>query len=125
MPAMQLIYLDFDYSEDDEGTGLFDALATVNGARWPALQAEAAAVLAWAHAHFPDGPAPVEDGGSWSHDLHARQELTVPVAVRFDAERGTLETNPGTPDAPRHTLGLSISGTAAFCAALREAFGLE
>ena len=35
---MTLDYLDFDYSEDDEGTGTFDAMACVTEAQWARLQ---------------------------------------------------------------------------------------
>ena len=39
---MNLQYLDFDYSEDADGTGTFDAMASVSPAQTPALQAPAA-----------------------------------------------------------------------------------
>ena len=37
---MTLDYLDFDYSEDEEGTGTWDAMASVKAERVPALAAE-------------------------------------------------------------------------------------
>ena len=46
---MTLNYLDFDYSEDADGTGTFDAMASVLPAQLPALHAEITQVLAWAH----------------------------------------------------------------------------
>ena len=36
---MPFDYLDFDYSEDDEGTASWDALASVTAERLPALTA--------------------------------------------------------------------------------------
>ena len=43
--AMTLDYLDFDYSEDEEGTGTWDAMASVKAERVPALAAEIAQLL--------------------------------------------------------------------------------
>ena len=43
---MPLNYLDFDYSEDADGNGTLDAMASVLPAQLPALQNEIAAVLA-------------------------------------------------------------------------------
>ena len=61
---MPLNYLDFEYSEDADGNGTLDAMASVLPAQLPALQSEIAAVLAWAHAHWPGACAPLEDGGA-------------------------------------------------------------
>ena len=44
-----LHFLDFDYSEDDEGTGTFDAMACVTEAQWARLQHEITQVLQWCH----------------------------------------------------------------------------
>ena len=46
MQPMNLNYLDFDYSEDADGTGTFDAMASVSPAQVPALHAEISAMLA-------------------------------------------------------------------------------
>ncbi len=96
-----LRYLDFDYSEDTEGIGTFDAMASTAPERSAAVQAEIDAVLAWAEAQFPDMRGALADGADWDFDL---QEL----------DEG--------PD--RRTLVLSLSGSEAFCEALRERFGL-
>jgi hypothetical protein len=122
---MPLHYLDFDYSEDYEGTGTFDAMAAASPAQWPAVQAEVAQVLAWAHAQFPDACGPADDGGEWDYDLGAVQEVATPLALEFDGASGRIAAQPGTPGAVRTTVTLSLSGSAAFCAALREAFGLD
>ncbi|MFT3814062.1 MAG: hypothetical protein QM740_11865 [Acidovorax sp.] len=96
-----LDYLDFDYSEDAEGVGTWDALACVPPDRLPAVQAEAAQLLDWARRTFPGGQGPCEEGGAWDCDLHTRAEAD-----------------------GRVTLALSISGSPAFGEALRAAFGL-
>jgi len=97
-----LRYLDFDYSEDAEGHGTFDAMASVAPERAHEVQAEIAQVLAWAEAAFPDARGALDEGASWDFDLqHARDD------PRFD------------------TFGFSIVGIAAFCAALRERFALD
>ena len=121
---MTLHYLEFDYSEDADGTGTFDAMASALPAQWPALQAEVAEVLQWAHAQCPDACGPLEEGGEWQYDLQGVLETATPLALAFDPASGSIASAPGTPAPPRTTLTLSVSGTAAFCGALREAFGI-
>ena len=98
-----LSYFDFDYSEDELGWGNFDAMASVLLAQRAALHAELAQVLNWAHRAFAHQQAPLDEGGEWDYDLQEHQEVCPPTAVR-------------------HTLTLSISGTAAFCAAFKQQF---
>ena len=97
-----LRYLDFDYSEDTEGHGTFDAMATTVPANTREVLAEVAQVLAWANATFPDAQGALEDGAAWDFDLQQTSE-----APELD------------------TVTFSISGTAEFCAALREQFKLD
>lgn len=94
-------YLLFDYSEGDDGTGLFEAMASVLPGRAAAVEAEIEQVLAWAEASFAGRRGPVEAGGEWDADLHVEDE--------------------GAP-APRRTWTLSITGTPAFCEAFGERF---
>lgn len=94
-----LRFLEFDYSEDTQGHGTFDGMASVPPKRLPDLEAEIARVLAWAEATFPDSRGALDEGATWDFDLQQTQE-----DERFD------------------TVTLSISGTAAFCAAMREQF---
>lgn len=122
---MTLNYLDFDYSEDADGTGTFDAMASVSPAQVPALYAEVAALLAWAHAQFPDACGPEEDGGEWQYDLQGVQETSTPLTLEYEPGARSIHTVAGAPLAPRTTLTLSISGGPSFCAALRDSFGIE
>lgn len=125
MTHMNLNYLDFDYSEDAEGVGTFDAMASVSPAQVPALHAEISAVLAWAHQHWPDACGPSEDGGEWQYDLQGVQEVSTPLVLAFDGATGPLRAASGSPAPTRTTITLTVSGTPAFCSALREAFGIE
>ena len=122
---MLLRYLDFDFSEDTEGTGTFDAMASVAPAQVAALQAEISAVLAWAHQHWPDACGPAEHSGAWLYDLRGVQEVSTPLVLEFDETAGQLHTMAGSPAPPRTTITLTISGSADFCATLREAFDVE
>jgi hypothetical protein len=122
---MPLRYLDFDFSEDAEGTGTFDAMASVPPELVPTLQAEISAVLAWAHQHWPDACGPSEDGGAWQYDLRGVQEVSTPLVLEFEETSGQLRTVAGSPAPPRTTITLTISGSADFCETLREAFGIE
>jgi hypothetical protein len=98
----ELRYLDFDYSEDIEGHGTFDAMASTAPAKTREVLAEVAEVLAWANATFPDAQGALEDGAAWDFDLQQTSETPELDTVTF-----------------------SLSGTADFCAALREQFKLD
>ena len=98
----ELRYLDFDYSDDTEGHGTFDAMASTAPAKTREVLAEVAEVLAWANATFPDAQGALEDGAAWDFDLQQTREA---------------------PDLD--TVTFSLSGTTDFCAALREQFKLD
>lgn len=96
---MPLNYLIFDHSEDTEGIGTFEAMASVTADHLEAVHAEVASVLAWAFATFIDAHGPLDQGFEWDHDLLVQQEST------------TL-----------HTVTLLLSGGTAFCRAFAERF---
>ena len=98
---MSLRWLDFDYSEGSDETGVFDAMASVELKNATEVEAEIASVLAWAEATFPGQRGPVEEGSEWDCD------------VSVTDEQGGV---------PRRCFSLSISGTAMFCGAFRERF---
>jgi hypothetical protein len=125
---MTLRFLDFDYSEDDAGNGVFDAMAAVWPDQLSALQAEITRVLAWAHQQFGYGHGPLDEGGEWDYDLTGSDETSPAQTLVFDVETQVLSKTPvESADTPhsRYTLSLSLSGTPAFCAAFREAFALD
>lgn len=119
---MALQYLDFDYSEDAHGHGSFEAMASVTSARLQALHAEIVQVLTWAHANFAGQRAPLEEGGEWDYHLEGQEEWSVPEMFHYDEVALSLASRRGPAGAPRHTVTLTISGAAGFCAALRERF---
>ncbi len=96
---MPLDYLIFDHSDDTEGIGTFEAMASVTADHLDTVHAEVALVLAWAFEAFPDAQGPLDQGFEWDHDLQVQQEST------------TL-----------HTVTLLLSGGAAFCQAFAERF---
>ena len=118
---MSLDYLDFDFSGDDHEHGSFDAMASVAPAQLHALQAEMARVLDWAERAF--GPAAaLEEGGDWDYELQGTRETSVPLQVQYGS--GGLSLHDAGPGVPRVTLSLTLTGTPAFCAALRDAFSI-
>lgn len=117
-----LAYLDFDYSEDAEGHGSFDAMAAAGPAQWDALQGEVVRVLDWAQRRF-GRPAPLDEGGEWDVELQGVRELSTPLAVRFRAGQGLMLQDAGAA-MQRTTLTLTLVGSAAFCEAFREAFAV-
>ncbi len=122
---MTLNYLDFDYSEDADGVGTLDAMASASPAQVPALHAEIVAVLAWAHQHWPGACGPVEEGGEWHYDLQGVQEVSTPLTLALDDATLQLRVAAGSPAPARTTVTLTLSGSAAFCGALRDAFGID
>jgi hypothetical protein len=122
---MMLRFFEFDYSEDTEGVGVFDAMASVGPQQVAVVHDEVAQVLRWAHDHFPHGRGPVGEGFDWDYDLQSQQEYTVSEAMVFDERTGTVSVRPQTKGVPRHTVTLSLSGSDAFCHALREQFDLS
>jgi hypothetical protein len=117
-----LHYLDFDYAEDEQGHGSFDAMAAVGPSQVRALQDEVARVLDWAHAAFGE-PGPLDEGSEWDCELQGVREVATTLEVRHRHGAG-LELQPGATGEPRVTISVTLTGTPAFCAALREAFAL-
>ncbi|HSW18846.1 MAG TPA: hypothetical protein VLJ86_16615 [Ramlibacter sp.] len=122
---MQLQYLDFDYSEDAEGNGSFDAMAAAAPAQLPLLEAEVLRVLAWADKAFGGGQGPLDAGGEWDFALQGSREVTTPLDVQWNAQAGRLDMHEAGAEASRVTLSLTLSGTPAFCAAFRDEFTID
>jgi hypothetical protein len=118
---MDLHYLVFDFSDEDSGAGSFDAMAAVRPDRLPALLGEIETVLRWAQGAFGVPGAPPEDG-DWDYDLQAVADPDRPLATAWDASASkvTLADAGGA----LTTVTLTLTGSPAFCAALRESFGL-
>lgn len=122
MSAGALDWLDFESTEDEEGHGSFDAMAAAPLAQLPALQAEVARVLDWAHANF-GAPGPLDEGGVWDHELQGVREVATTLAVTH-RPGGGLALQDGATGQPRVTLSLTLTGTPQFCEAFRQAFAL-
>jgi hypothetical protein len=121
---MPLNYLDFDYSEDANGVGTFDALAATAPAHHAAVLAEVASVLAWAHQAFAAQRAPLDEGGEWDYDLQGWREFSAPDCLQFDEPSGDLRVEPQAAGVARHSVSLSVTGTPGFCAAFGQRHGL-
>lgn len=103
---MPLKFLEFDYSEDPQGWGTFDAMASVRPDQVAAVRTEVVQVLEWAHAAFPGLQAPLDEGGEWDFNLQEQEE---------DASEAAAGGN-------WYTLTLSMVGSPQFCAAFRARF---
>lgn len=119
---MGLRYLSFDYAEGSDGTGTLEAAASTWPEQVAAVHAEVVRVLEWAHAEFPGRRGPPEEGFDWDYDLHGLRELTAPEALHYDEAARRVTVQAGPTGKARHTLTLSLSGSAQFCEAFLEAF---
>ncbi len=118
--ALQLLY--FDYSDGSDGHGLLDAMAACAEPRLAALEAELARVLDWCHAQHPAGPGPLDEGHEWDFDLQGRREWSADEGLRYDPLQKRFARQAGPAGAVRHTVNLSITGSAGFCSAFLAAF---
>ncbi len=119
---MPLKYLEFDFSEDADGVGTFDALAATAPVHHAAVLAEVATVLAWAHHAFEAQRAPLDEGGEWDYDLQGWREFSAVDVLHFDDNRGEVSVQSQAAGATRHTVSLSVTGTPGFCGAFGERF---
>ena len=115
---MQLEYLLFDTTDEENGACSFDAMASVLPARVPALMDEVEAVLRWVYHDF-GAPSAAEDGGEWDFELQAVDEHDVPFEISYDFNCGRVSMQQVT---GRLTLVLTLSGSRSFGAAFRDAF---
>lgn len=122
--SQTLRFLHFDCSEDSAGLASFEAMASLGAAQWPALQAEVAAVLDWAHQGFAGVRGPLEEDGDWDYDLHASLETVAALELDYDPAARRLAGGPVGEGLPRYTLTLTLGGTPGFAQALRERFDL-
>lgn len=122
---MALDYLDFEYSEDEDGNGTWDAMASVADTRWTALLDEVRQVLQWASQDFRGRRAPLDEGGDWDYDLSAQDDDNGrALHIRWNAQ--SAQVNAKAPQAGGYTtLTLTLTGHAAFADGLRQRFALE
>lgn len=104
--ALTLTYLEFDLGETTDGVHTLEALASVQAAHRLALAAEVEAVLTWCRTRFPNGPGPLDEG----HDWDMACDWTVDGGGDHEGAQAW------------HTVGLTLTGPAAFAEALTHAW---
>lgn len=95
----KLHYLIFDASDDGEGNGCWEAMASVRAPQVAALQAEVQAVLGRAEACAPGPRGPLDEGGVWDADLHTQTDgewttLTLTLVGPWDWGAALLTESP-------------------------------
>ena len=71
---MPLQYLIFDASDDGQGNGSWEAMASVRAPQLPAVRAEVQKVLARAAANSLGPRGPLDDGGAWDADQYMQTD---------------------------------------------------
>lgn len=120
--SVPLHYLDFDYSEDADGMGTFEAMASTQAAQAGRVHQEIIRVLNWAHRTFSGMRARLDEGGEWDFDLQGQQEWSAMEALTYDEATGQLIACLEAPGVPRHSITLSLTGSPQFCEAFRQQF---
>jgi len=69
-----LHYLIFDATDDGEGTGTWDAMASVRAADLQAALSEVRTVLDAAERHSPGPRGPLDEGGVWDTDMQVQPD---------------------------------------------------
>ena len=124
MPTTTLDYLIFDYSEDDEGTATWDAMATVRADRLPALESEVLQVLRWAEQQFPQQRGAIDEGAAWDFDLSARTAAGDDIRITANLAVPALYHAPLAAEQTL-TLTLTLTGRSAFADAFVQAFEVK
>ena len=115
-----LNYLDFETSDDGDGTTTFDAMAYATADRWPALQAEVVQVLSWCTDEFGP-PGPLDRGHDWDMDLQLQSDAGHVLGQGWDGKLRTLVAT-GITGATAMQLCLTVSGGYDFKDALSAEF---
>ena len=71
---MTLNYLIFDASDDGEGTGTWEAMASVRAADLPAVLAEVEQMFTAAERESPGPRGPLDDGGAWDAEQQVQTD---------------------------------------------------
>lgn len=71
---MTLNYLIFDTSDDGEGTGTWEAMASVRAAELPAVLTEVHQVLTAAERQSPGPRGPLDEGGTWDAEQQVQTD---------------------------------------------------
>ena len=69
-----MTFLLFDASDDGQGQGCWEAMASVQAVRLPELMADVDAALHEAERSAPGPRGPLEEGGAWDADLQVQAE---------------------------------------------------
>jgi hypothetical protein len=71
---MHLHYLIFDASDDGEGTGTWEAMASVRVTELPAVLAEVQVAMDQAEADSPGPRGALDEGGAWDADQQVQAD---------------------------------------------------
>lgn len=115
-----LDYLIFDYSEDEDGNGTWDAMSSAQGEAIARMRTEIEDVLRWASRDFHGRQGAVDDGGDWDFDLQAQSDDGAALPAQFHPAEGRLSLH--RPASGRVTVSLSLTGNSAFAEAFSTQF---
>ena len=119
-----LQFLDFDRTEDTQGTAAWDAMASPAPHHTTALLAEVAALLQRLHAEHGQ-PGPLDEQHAWDCDLHIARDDDTALAWTWHGQTLTWATPDSLGLDTRLTVSLTLTGDAAFTHTLEQEIAAE
>ena len=112
-----LRYLVFDLLDADDTSHTWEAMASVDLARVPAVLSEAVGLVAWAQAEFGTEPLAIDEGGEWDAWLQVQADQAPPLTLNWPTHRD--QTLP--PPIPHGTQWVAVTLTLVAAAPLADA----
>ena len=119
-----LQFLDFDRTEDTQGTAAWDAMACPAPQHTAALLAEVAALLQRLHAAHSQ-PGPLDEQHTWDCDLHIASDDGTELPWHWQGQTPALATPESLHPDNRLTVSLTLTGDAAFTHTLEQEIAAE
>ena len=119
-----LQFLDFDRTEDTQGTTAWDAMASPPPHHTAALLAEVTALLQRLHAAHGQ-PGPLDEQHAWDCDLHIAGDDGTVLAWQWHEQTLAWAAPDRLPPATRLTVSLALTGDAAFTHTLEQEIAAE
>ena len=115
-----LRYLVFDLLDADDASHTWEAMASVDPVRLPAVLEEAAGLVAWAQAEFGAEPLALDNGGEWDAWLQVQADQAPPLTLNWPTHRDQTLPLPIPPGTQWVAVTLTLVAAAPLADALQQ-----